>query len=368
MNRKKLRRLGTEIFMLIIIFMTGYYRFDAYAAAADAADASPALDLGGTEPSESEGEGTKEDPFDFEGEGTKEDPYLISSVDDLKRLRNNVDRGVTYEECYFAQTEDLFFSREENWEPIGDVPDKYAFAGCYDGRGHVMHQLHCVNKHAGLFALLSGEVRNLGIESGSFRGECIGSITSHGIGSPKIINCYNKASVRGRGRAGGITDNFSGLVLFCWNLGKVSGEKKGTVTAGITSYGTASIEYCYTTQTEHLTDAAVFLGTVTESGMIEKDGMDDALLDTYLAVIRYPDTSLVSKENLVFLTAQDGNLAFLKNRIPDAYKQAVAKGYTVEIFLAAAAVFFLILLGISSGKKPESQKSAAVIKAEDDLC
>lgn len=325
MNQNKTGGLRKTLWMLLhfLMFLTGFYRADAYAS--------------GFEDS-------------FAGEGTKEEPFLIASVDDLKLLRDNVDSGITYEDCYFAQTEDLVFSREENWEPIGDVTNKYAFGGCYDGRGHVMRQLYCSNKHAGLFALLSGEVRNLGIESGSFRGECIGSITSHGIGSPKIINCYNKASVTGKSRAGGITDNYPGKILFCWNLGRVSGEKEGTLTAGITSYGTASIEYCYTAQKEELTDDSVFLGTVAQSCCIGEDGadgmgMEAALLETYLAICEYPDASLVSDKNIVFLTAQDGNLCFSKEGRPDAYARVLAGGYCVEIFLAAAAVFFLICLG-----------------------
>lgn len=57
---------------------------------------------------------------------------------------------------------------------------------------------------------------NLGIESGEFYGECVGSIASHAsVVTAKIINCYSKASVSGFARSGGIADNFIGRIENC---------------------------------------------------------------------------------------------------------------------------------------------------------
>ncbi len=73
---------------------------------------------------------------------------------------------------------------------------------------------------------------NFGFESGSISGACVGSITSHAVGTgSRIINCYNKATVTGSGRAGGIADNYDGIIWNCVNMG----ETVSDISAGITS-------------------------------------------------------------------------------------------------------------------------------------
>ena len=183
---------------------------------------------------------------DFSGTGTQKDPYLITSFDDLMLLHDHVDGGTAYEGVYFAQTADITFPADVNWDPIGDLDLGYAFSGIYDGQGHVLYEVYSDNSLASLFSWLSGEVCNLGVESGEFRGSCIGSIASHGTPAAKIINCYNKASVIPSYRGGGIADNFAGQILFCWNFGEIVPAHDGIVTAGITSYGGAKIQHTYT--------------------------------------------------------------------------------------------------------------------------
>jgi len=288
--------------------------------------------------------------YKFNGSGTKEDPFLISSIEDLKILRNNVDYGVSYAGYYFAQTEDLYFLEDENWNPIGEVKKGYPFEGNYDGCGHTMNNIYCTDPYAGLFSLLSGEVRNLGIESGCFKGDTIGSITSHGIGNTKIINCYNKASLIGKYRVGGITDNYTGQILFCWSLGKLSGEGADTVVSGISSYGTASIECCYTTESENLIDISTYKGKVTESFCIESNAIDDILPDIYTKIGEYKDHELISHKNLIFPVCRNGNLTFSEGIMPLKYVFVLAKGFYVEIFLVFVSVLFLIPFIIKSIK------------------
>lgn len=78
---------------------------------------------------------------------------------------------------------------------------------------------------------------NLGIESGSVKGVCVGSITSHSSNSNAVIlNCYNKAMVQGA-RAGGIADNFNGTISNCWSECDLQGDSCG----GIISYDALAI-------------------------------------------------------------------------------------------------------------------------------
>ena len=84
-----------------------------------------------------------------------------------------------------------------------------------------------------MFGFLQGTVKNLGIESGIIAGGYIGSIASHGNGNALILNCYNKASIKGGGRAGGIIDHFNGgMVMCCVNEGELSAP----ITAEICSF------------------------------------------------------------------------------------------------------------------------------------
>ena len=202
--------------------------------------------------------------FDF-GNGDRYDPYLINSYDDLCKLRDYVDAGINCSNIYFKQTKDIVFP-DDNWDPIGELSLEenvyYPFAGIYDGDGYTISNIICDTKYPGLFAFLSGEVRNVGIESGLFVGEYAGSLTSHGTEEGRIINCYNKATVNGTFRAGGIADNFKGLISFSWNMGAVSGDSSETICREICSYDAKYVYYCFSSKQEQLVNNSTFSGTI----------------------------------------------------------------------------------------------------------
>lgn len=56
---------------------------------------------------------------DFEGAGTAESPYLIEDVEDLKKLAEKVNGGVTYAGKHFKLTANIDLNNEPNWTPIG---------------------------------------------------------------------------------------------------------------------------------------------------------------------------------------------------------------------------------------------------------
>lgn len=182
--------------------------------------------------------------FDFEGAGTQISPYQINSLEDFEKFRDLVNSGESFSNIYFKQMRDLDLLSIENWTPIGVYGKNHYFWGHYDGDGHTINNLTCIhNDNVGLFGVLCGEVRNLGIESGYIEGLHIGGITSHGLESATIINCYNKATVHGIYRAGGIADNLGGgKIEYCWNLGEVSADSE--VNYGVSSYS-AIIDHCY---------------------------------------------------------------------------------------------------------------------------
>lgn len=183
----------------------------------------------------------------FEGQGASEDPYLIQDINDLKMLRDLVNLGEPFKDIYFLQNKDIDLEGEE-WIPIGIFGSGNYFAGIYDGGAHciknllVIHEDEISPSNGGFFGILDGTVKNLGIESGEIAGDYVGAITSHGTARTLILNCYNKATVSGTGRAGGICDNIgSGSVINCVNYGQVSAP----TAAQIVSYNAKNLMAVY---------------------------------------------------------------------------------------------------------------------------
>lgn len=184
----------------------------------------------------------------FLGQGTREDPYRISGVEDLARLAESVNSGVSYAGCYFEQIQDLDFDGYENWTPIGLFGSGCLFEGFYDGGGYAIRNISIDGNqfesgNVGLFGQLAGVVYNLGIESGEITGACVGSIASHaGSSDAMIINCYSKATLTG-GRCGGIADNFgAGKLICCWSAAELNGID---ATGSITSYSAETVFGCF---------------------------------------------------------------------------------------------------------------------------
>ncbi len=201
---------------------------------------------------------------DFDGSGTQYDPYLINDYEDLCLFRDLVDEGNRFFGKYFVQTEDISIPDGIIWDGIGNRRDDIAFSGIYNGKGHTINNLFCDEEFAGLFSYLNGQIWNLGIESGYINGVHSGAIASQGYYKAKIVNCYNRAEVHGVDSAGGITDKSYGFIMFCLNLGCLSGESSDTVTAGISAKGGDTIRFCYTS-TDNLVNDATFSGIVIDS-------------------------------------------------------------------------------------------------------
>ena len=95
------------------------------------------------------------------GEGTVTKPYLIANRADLEFLREQVNKGITYEGFYFQLANDIDLSNEK-WIPIGTRQN--SFRGIFEGAGHTISNMHVVVELTststveayGLFASLGG--------------------------------------------------------------------------------------------------------------------------------------------------------------------------------------------------------------------
>ena len=82
----------------------------------------------------------------FKGKGTEENPFLISSVSDFEKIRDEVAEGISFKGAYFEITNDISFTAE--WVPIGNIKDGVTntenganimpFSGTINGKGHTL--------------------------------------------------------------------------------------------------------------------------------------------------------------------------------------------------------------------------------------
>ena len=213
----------------------------------------------------------------------------ISTVNELKAFRDDVNSGNTYEGWYVYLANDITLDINEEWEPIGIYQQNSTnpedeinirFKGVFDGKFNKIIGLHTSDELSarGLFGLIKDStIKNVGIVDGNIQGTSrTGAIVGYAYNNSKIINCYNTSNVSTSnnyigGIAGFIKDNTiikncynngnirstegsniggivggldSGVISNCYNTGMVEGEYVGGISGGV--YNKALIENCYT--------------------------------------------------------------------------------------------------------------------------
>jgi len=215
----------------------------------------------------------------FAGSGTNANPYEISSLAQLARLATLVNTGnVDYNDKYYELTCDIDLSNSAEWNngkgwiPIGSAFN--AFSGHFDGKKHKVSNLYINDNtltHAGLFGLILGTVRNLGVDCDITGGSFVGGVVGNTFGS--VTNCYSTGVIRGNYYVGGIAGylNYNNSsVVNCYTTAEVSGS--GYYVGGLVGvvYG-GSIINCYATGTVICNNYYVggLAGTVENGGSLK---------------------------------------------------------------------------------------------------
>ena len=154
----------------------------------------------------------------------------IKYKEELEYFRNKVNGGKTYEGETITQIEDIDLqgSASNLWTPIGSSETK-TFKGTYDGKNHKIDNLYINSSlnYQGLFGYSMGNIKNLGIETGSITGgnknAYIGALIGLNDGGT-IENCYNNINIKVKAReTGGICGNHaSGTIKQCYNSGNIT--------------------------------------------------------------------------------------------------------------------------------------------------
>lgn len=183
----------------------------------------------------------------------------INTADDLKKFRDDVNQGNTYEGKYVCLTKDINLDISEEWIPIGIYPkdspspdseDNIPFMGTFDGGGYEINGI-CINsseKVKGLFAFIkNATIKNLKIgENCSINGYLgTAGIVGYAYNESTIYNCFNYSNVAGTQSTGGIVGILNGSkVKNSANIASISGNNN---IGGIVGYATLNSEIykCY---------------------------------------------------------------------------------------------------------------------------
>ena len=186
----------------------------------------------------------------------------ISTADELKAFRDDVNSGNAYEGWYVYLVNDITLNIAEEWEPIGiyqqdstnpDDETNMPFKGIFDGCFNTISGIYSNSslKNRGFFGFIRESIiKNLGIINGNIQGTSrTGAIVGYAYQNSKIINCYNSSNISS-------TDNFVGgivgyirekvIIENCYNSGNIisSGSLIGGIVGGISD---SRIKNCYNT-------------------------------------------------------------------------------------------------------------------------
>ena len=185
----------------------------------------------------------------------------ISTADELKTFRDDVNSGNTYEGWYVYLTNDITLNSSEEWKPIGYYPNENnvesetntPFKGVFNGKGYEVNgiNINTTDKVQALFGLAwSAKIMNVGtgIDCNITGGISSAGLVGYAIDS-NIYGCYNKANItcNNNGLIGGIVGQTKGTtVKNCYNIGMVEGGFHVGGIVGV-SYDNSIVEECYNT-------------------------------------------------------------------------------------------------------------------------
>ena len=174
--------------------------------------------------------------------GSKENPFVVKTSADLANLINLLVSGRMN---YVVMEDDVDMAGVTNWTPLFNIPDQsngYAYID-FDGKNHVIRNLTSKTEGAydycGLFGVLCGNVRNLGVENADVTcaggtGILAGYLGHSTYGRPCYIeNVWVTGKLTANGYCGGMFGNIAdeSYITNCYANVEVTGS--GDLTGGI---------------------------------------------------------------------------------------------------------------------------------------
>ena len=175
-------------------------------------------------------------------DGSKENPFVVKTADDLSNLINLLVSGRMN---YVVMEEDVDMEGVKDWTPLFNIPNQsqgYPYID-FDGQNHVIRNLTSdlpgSYDYPGIFGVLCGNVRNLGVENANVTstggtGIIAGYLGHSTYGKPCYVeNVWVTGKVTASGYCGGMFGNVAdeSHILNCYANVEVNGA--GDLTGGI---------------------------------------------------------------------------------------------------------------------------------------
>jgi hypothetical protein len=160
------------------------------------------------------------------GTGEPNDPYQIATATDLIALGET---PADYDK-HFILTADIDLDPNLPGRKVFDSAVVPGFRGVFIGNGHVISHLTAMGVgyvgNMGLFGVLNGKVKSLGLVdvsihgSGDYVGD-VGGLAGWNCGD--VTQCYSTGTVSGNKRVGGLVGLNEGSLANCYSIGLVRG-------------------------------------------------------------------------------------------------------------------------------------------------
>ena len=249
---------------------------------------------------------------------SNENVLEISTKEELKAFRDDVNSGNTYEGKYVYLANNITLDSSEEWEAIGvyqqdstnpddetNIPFKGIFDGCFNTISGIYTNSSLKNR--GLFGFIKeATIKNLGIVNGNIQGNSrTGAIVGYAYQNSKIINCYNSSDVNSTGSfAGGIAGFIKDetIIESCYNIGNITTTYTAEIGGIVGGMQNAGIKNCYNAGMIEGPYAGGVSGKVYTSASIENCYNIGNLKATTLALsINTSGNSLVNFKNNYYL-------------------------------------------------------------------
>ena len=192
------------------------------------------------------------------GDGSADSPFQIGKYSELVWFQQYVDAGNTGANAVL--TVDITANKNLLNEDgsVSDVPvykwnsiggdSKVYYTGTFDGNGHIISGLYSyrTDDYCGLFAMMNGTIKNLGIVDSYFGGtKHVASFAGYGYQNSVIENCFSDSSVVGSMYCGGIAGETTGKISNCYYIGKITANSKYSNAIVSDYYNKGTVENCY---------------------------------------------------------------------------------------------------------------------------
>lgn len=183
------------------------------------------------------------------GAGTSNSPYLIRTESDLLELSRSTD--ASFLSAYFQLQNDITLTTA-NWSPIG-INTSTPFKGTFDGNGHKIKNVSIPENsysYAGLFGVVTGTIKNLGVSSDIAGGSTAGALAGY-VYEGTVEYCYSSGAVSSTsGYTGGLIGYLrEATVHDCYSVATVTNTGSNGNTGGLVgymySYNVCTIKDCY---------------------------------------------------------------------------------------------------------------------------